>query len=946
MKKKVLVSILALLALTSCNSTISSASDNSIDSSTSVPNTSVNEAEETVYYLTGDLDLGQNRHVALLKNGNTYTYENVKLRRGNSFTIRSKDSVITADALVNPIGFEAGNNGYIRVLNEGVYDLTLDDTETPKLSLTKKDSTYKTVKLILADGQEFEFEKNDDFTFTLDDVNLRYRDLFHIQLDDETLKYNAFDYNDVYYDVLRFDEESAFIIQKGTFSFKLDFSKNNPLLCSSDLFTKPQELPTTPETYRTLVDSLVHQFANDGSDYKLTYVEETSDTKTEIKYHEMFNANEYYYEEIYGEGNDQETRIINRYFNDKNYYEIRTYKDSDGEIISDASHKSSVVGYLVGETPMENGKTNGTVITKAKEYITEEKALSNLISSIGSQEVTVKNYFDYVLEQPHLSSFKRLDQDYLADLELDCSYRWQYGDGMSVKARNVEYQTNKANKAFVNEVEFLTDNNGHVESGYVKFTDYGSNTSNYEGGELFDTEGNLNINSSYIPTRVRTYTFTYEYEERQTVTSFHLEPSDFIANYIMCTPEINIELSDYSAIKQDDYKPIDCDPFDALDLDNYIVVEYDEAFLKPGTGPEGSKNYYPKKAGTTTLVIGTLYNDVTSEIIVNISYKSTGNPSLSFSPSSGTYYQGKTYEFSVSPSTGYDPRVRLESSRPDIVNIVEVDEEATQYNQGKVNFKLEMLAVTSETITITATSTVYSNVKSTLNIYGVKEPVTSKLVADKYYFGNENTFIELKEDYTGVVQNETGSYDFVYEMDGTSIKLVSSDSISSMSATLYLVNTYNPTYPSFYYISYPTIKDMNDNTISGFSSRGCPMWTPQKLLSNLVETTNSWTLKRTSIVWGVDYNNYTTPVMALSDGTHTIEFAWEFYSSSSYPYGKVDTSRSYFKVDGVHPSSYSDYSKYAITIDSFTANSITITLSKDGFSNLFGTGTYTFTLVD
>ena len=120
-------------------------------------NTSLNN--EKNFILTGNLDLGDKKEITLSKNNN-FTYNNLILRRGDSFTISS----LSFDNLDDSKGFYKGNNNYINVLNEGIYNLKIDNNT---IYLTKKDSSYKNVELIYLDSskEKVSLTKNNDFSY-------------------------------------------------------------------------------------------------------------------------------------------------------------------------------------------------------------------------------------------------------------------------------------------------------------------------------------------------------------------------------------------------------------------------------------------------------------------------------------------------------------------------------------------------------------------------------------------------------------------------------------------------------------------------------------------------------------------------------------------------------------------------------------------------------------
>ena len=183
MKKK-LILLTSIFALFSCGETTTSPSN------------------EKNFILTGNLDLGDKKEITLSENNN-FTYTNLILRRGDSFTISS----LSFDNLDDSKGFYKGNNNYINVLNEGIYDLKIDNNT---IYLTKKDSSYKNVELIYLDSskEKVSLTKNNDFTYSIDNVPLRNREGCYIALDEEKLAFSDLEYNETYYNAFKFDNEN------------------------------------------------------------------------------------------------------------------------------------------------------------------------------------------------------------------------------------------------------------------------------------------------------------------------------------------------------------------------------------------------------------------------------------------------------------------------------------------------------------------------------------------------------------------------------------------------------------------------------------------------------------------------------------------------------------------------------------------------------------------
>lgn len=124
------------------------------------------------YYLTGNINLGNDKQKKFEYNqaNDTYSLEGISLKRGDSFAIdcSKEDKSIGFDNLSSASGFEKGNGNFINVQHEGIYTLSI---QNGVLNRTKTDSNYKEAKLVYADGKEsLVFEKQSDFTFALKDA--------------------------------------------------------------------------------------------------------------------------------------------------------------------------------------------------------------------------------------------------------------------------------------------------------------------------------------------------------------------------------------------------------------------------------------------------------------------------------------------------------------------------------------------------------------------------------------------------------------------------------------------------------------------------------------------------------------------------------------------------------------------------------------------------------
>ena len=884
MKKK-LISFLLLgvaFSLASCGNTPAST-------------TSSNVPEAKEYYLTGDMDLGDATKLQFTKDGDTYTLSNVTLRRGNSFQISEKHGALDFSHLSSALGFKEGKNGYIRVMNEGIYNISINADEN--ISLTKTASSYSKVQLHVGEDKAFDFTMNDNFTYQLNDVALPYRENFYITLDDERLSFNDFDYNDLYYSTLRFNENKVQVVQKGDFNFALNFANENALLVTSENLKLPQELPTDPDSYVNLVNSLNNQFTLEGSKFTLTettYLAEDKSTAN-IYYEEGISLNERYYTEKHGDEEDAYESIRANILTETNYYEITRYINS--------TSTPSLNGYLIGEQP-DNSDTDSTIVKLDKNYLTLEKAKDRMLTLVGKDSFVKANLLSptkvlHLASNEHSSSY---DNAYYADAKITAKYAGSVGDGMEIKVSNTEkYSTSTTHKAVTNEIEFTTDNLSHLTKGkYV--------LSYYEGNNIFDENENLLDTAS--PYKTITYSFTYEYETREESTSFHIDLSKYLLDEVYLASSITVKAGD--TINNQSLLIVDYEPLDAIDKNKLQIVEFDSEYLEQGKGDKTT--FTAKKKGETSVKVGTLYSNKTYSLAVHIEYKDPNNISISPSVSSSTeFYVGTTYNFTatISPSGYADPAVTVEVSDASKVQLT-IDDVETQRKNGKANFSLKMLEASDTAITVTIKSVSKPSVTSKITINKILPALTIADFAGTYYHFRDNKTwtLTIAADGQSNLSNDQGaSYSFKAKAEGASAVLDSSDDVASFSAT---ISVYNSTAGIHSLeVSEFTLKDGTDvkNSIYGYSSiKFYEAWANFYTYDKMSDSENNATIELVELTVSSTYNPPSAKYkITMGDVTYT--FTW---SSSSYGTGSISD----VKASNSSSNVYSSLSN--VTDNSFT----------------------------
>lgn len=883
MKKK-LISFLLLgvtFSLASCGNTPAATT------SSDVP-----EAKE--YYLTGDMNLGDATKLQFNKDGDTYTLSNVTLRRGNSFQISEKHGALDFNHLSSALGFKEGKNGYIRVMNEGIYNISINADEN--ISLTKTGSSYSKVQLHVGEDKTFDFTMNDNFTYQLNNVALPYRENFYITLDDERLSFNDFDYNDLYYSALRFNENKVQVVQKGDFNFALNFANENALVVTSENLKLPQELPSDPDSYVNLVNSLNNQFSQEASKFTLTettYLAEDQSTSN-IYYEEGISLNERYYTEKHGDDEDAYESIRANILTETNYYEITRYENS--------TSTPSLNGYLIGEQPADNNDTDSTIVKLDKNYLTLEKAKDRMLTLVGKDSFVKSNLLSptkvlHLASNEHSSSY---DTAYYADAKITAKYAGSVGDGMEIKATNTEkHSTSTTHKAVTNEIEFTTDNLSHLTKGkYV--------LSYYEGNDIFDDKEELLSTAS--PYKTITYTFTYEYETREESTSFHIDLSKYLLDEVYLGSSITIKAGD--TINNASLPIADYEPLDAIDKSKLQIVEFDSEYLTQGKGDKTT--FTANKKGETSVKVGTLYSNKTYNLDVHIDYKDPSSISVSPSVSSSTeFYVGTTYNFTATVSTSYaDPAVSVETSDSSKVQIT-IDDIETQRINGKANFSLKMLEACDTSITVTIKSVSKPSVISKITINKILPALTIADFAGTYYHFRDNKTwtITIADDGQSNLSNDQGvSYNFKAKTQGATVVLDSSDTVASFSATISVYNT-----TAVFHcleISEFTLKDGTDvkaNIYSYSSLKFYEVWSNFYNYDNMVDSENGATIEFVEL----SLSTYSSPSVnyKITMGDVTYTFTW---SSSSYGTGSIKD----VKASNSSSSGYGSLSN--VTENSFT----------------------------
>lgn len=781
MKKK-LILLTSIFTLFSCGET----------------NTSLNN--EKNFILTGNLDLGDKKEITLSENNN-FTYNNLILRRGDSFTISS----LSFDNLDDSKGFYKGNNNYINVLNEGIYNLKIDNNT---IYLTKNDSSYKNVELIYLDSskEKVSLTKNNDFSYSIDNVPLRNREGFYIALDEEKLAFSDLEYNETYYNAFKFDNENIITKAKGNFNFKIDFSLAQPLIITSDNLTLPNIIADDLPSYELLKNNVIEQIHSFSKSMTLKENIKEEENESKYSYIQKIDTNQNYYEKTNLATKEKEIQV--QLYNDKNYFDIINYENS--------TLKGRVNGKVLG-TKEEKAKTDSSIITTDKEYILQNDAY-NKVHSIFGIEYNINNALNSLIEPKHLTNLTTNEKEnYKNSLEVQTTYLNDYGDIIKVNAKNIE---KNSSQYIVNNLELIINDQKDLTSAKLE-------TFEYSADDIIVNDNNIILKDDAKEIKSTILEYEFSYSERTTLTTFDIDLNKCIARDITCLDTIDLSLGD--TLPLDKIAPIGYAPTTAIDVANYKIISYDSAYFYKNYNGSLSAN----KMGSTSIKVGNTYNDVYFDINININYKAPTSLTIKDSRSDyqPTYYVNETYTFNVTPSNNSDPAIKvyLGTNQDEFASIESVSSDEEARKNGKATFTIKTIKATDK-LDLIVKSKANNSITSTITIK-VQSPLDLSTISGNYYYsGDLSNYIKLKSDGTGVLKGKKGDkeeHSFTYKIENSKLMLVNSSTLSNLVAnieaypdsingySLYKIEAYTTNAPSTNlfdkYNRYTSLDDSNAN---------------------------------------------------------------------------------------------------------------------------------------
>lgn len=953
MKKRKSFLLLFPLLLTACGN-VESATDSAapVTNSTASPASDSTTVQTTDYYLAGSLGIDGKQKFEYDATNKTYQLTGVSLKRGDTFTILGNNgaTAFEFDDLSDNANFDEGKNGYIYVVNEGIYTISL---VSGKIVTTKTGSNYQTVKLVYASKNEIdEFTMNEDFTFSLEGSDIRYREKFYIDLDGDTLGFDDAYYNNAYYDAFRFGQDGSIeMILKGKFDFKIDFSLNQPLVITSEDMREPNFVPEDADDYRDLVDQIKSGFKNNGQKYTATKeVKTASDGKTlRNDYTETLDLNQHYLKtETYTYDTDQtkegaitpeaakEDASINEkeaVFNDDNYFEISL--DS-----GKSTPNNTVNGYKIVEEAEEPetqaDDTESTIVTAAKSTKTTVEAEKSMLAYKGEHEY-VESILNFMTKQSHVSSYStRKQTDIDNSLTINGAYNGEFGDSLTVTFTNWEaYYASYGTSEYAYQTLTLTLNEeGNIDEGTYTCKKYQGS-----GSTLFKDSSTYTLGDDYesLFYSETTYSFEMKYEDRQKLDTFKLDIDKYIAKEI----DVAASKQEFSCLKSG----IDAgtlglqvvEPITALDAKNFQITSYDsEYFSKDYSGSLSGRG----KRGETKVTVGNLYNDVSYEVTLDLVYADyTSNSQLGeFRVNDKKLYTvtvGQTYDVTIAPYSGYDPYLDISVSDTEAATISDVCTEEEAHTNGYMSFKLTINKSSSSLSLIAKPhgSAKYSYTQSITVI----EPWTEDAIVGAYSMNYWSTYkdqlyiLKLNKGGNGsakvydAASTSVKDYDFKWTFDeGGNISLAEAGTeVTALTGTMGSKTTY--TSEAYDRVQMDSVAITINGTVYGSYGSTTTLYTVTPMLAGMDYYTitdsdgKAWTLDK------VELDSGNSGYIYLTDGTTTCKFQ---YKGAAYASGTP--SAMHYYAD----SSSSSYTSY---YGSVTCSSGVITIAFSSYKTFIFT---------
>lgn len=481
----------------------------------------------------------------------------------------------------------------------------------------------------------------------------------------------------------------------------------------------------------------------------------------------------------------KETRIEAQLaYDETNYFEFHRYPEGD----------SIAEGALLGEGPDIINNPDGYILSQ-KNYLTKEKAEEKIASFHGGYQL-LDNCLSSFQKPTHLSgTLSQEDKDrfsasfFMDESKKEGGYLWQ---GSVLETLDGETQ-----QAALDTLEMELDEERRPTKVSFLTTSYAS------ARDLLEEDGSLSKKAKLAKKEKQEIAISYG--ERAKASSFAIPFESFVASRISVDSPVKLAPGGI-------YAPTiaSATPSDAANLGDYQVVLYDSSFFKK----QADGSLLALKSGTTSVKVGTLYNEVEATVEITIAMKAPtyirangggyGSQSGSWNRS-WNIEAGQTLSAYASVDDGADPRVKIETTGD--ISLASQDDEETTLKNDRCNFSLTAPAGKKGEGTFTITSLVNSKVSLTQKVtvslpkakggtgenVGDEGATNATSVVGLFHSGvstHDPTF-RFKADNTATFtyfddMEEKQVLHFSYGRSGSLLSLTSSEEVSYFSANIAL----------------------------------------------------------------------------------------------------------------------------------------------------------------
>lgn len=705
----------------------------------------------------------------------------ISARRGDSFSVTYESRTLGYDDLVDATGMKKKEDGSIEVRYEGKYDVLL--SEEGKIRLTRTGTTITKLSLKRS-STDFEFQVLDDGTYILRGISLKKSQKLKLLLDDKEMAFDNVDALNESTQKFTFAEDGFRVKEANEGSYTIIVN-----MLSETLFTfkskdeyKEGELPYDLDTFKIYSSSLYTKIEANANAITHTQTTKTVDSdgkfvESTTAYEESYQKNERYVKKTVTSETSTEVTEDGRFFDDNHYYALTVSDDEDSSGIKDAA--------IIGTAPENASTKNWTVVNQ--NYITKEDAEKKLKTVPGSASSRI--YAD-------LNMISSLTYYMSASNETDEA---MFNQSFSISATNDGKEITVSDNAFHPDSSSAASNYASVRSMTMTLDSEGRLTKTSVDVTIYKPSLKLFPNGDYTFNSKNTYEAKYHmestisYGNRETVSSFHLDPSTYLATSITAKTDVSysvntlLDLDDLISIPKGSYDSSYTSSSDADSFIGFQIMGYDPNYLtKAYRGYQTST-----KPGTTEVLVGNKYNDVQTRVTIKISLNSPTSLRIEKDTTSGSFdsiYVGKTYPFYVEANSNADPSATVTSSDESIAKVTIKEE---QPDSLRVYFDVEILK--EGTFTLKAVSKISPSVSVTSDKYtAIKAPTLSD-VAGTYTYDTTKKLVITSDGnatFTGTASGsstiETLSFKVKVNGDNLVLDTTSTTTVTTFTANIYI----------------------------------------------------------------------------------------------------------------------------------------------------------------